>query len=466
MAVAFRIVADEVVGRQDTATTGVDAALHPAASDRPAEPDAVSGPITSSLAVATWALFVGLGVMLVGVGMFATLIAVRSELDGFGSLAIGLVGAAYFGGFIAGSRGALLVLGRVGHIRVYAALAALLAATILLSGLQPGPVSWIILRFVAGACLAGQYVVAESWLNQLVTNQARGRILSIYTVTTVVAYGIGQFWFSRLDPNAITGFGLAAMLISLAVVPVTLSEEATPPVLAEPTAMSLRELWSTAPTGMITSILVGVAHGAFLGLGAVYATRSGLSIAKIGTFVAMPTIGSLFLSVPVTALSDGRDRRLVGAGAATVAASAAALLWSAGADDWRGFVAMFVIGGMTYPLYSITGAYTNDWVPAEKLTAVAGQLVLLFGVGAFTGPIIGSFVMAAAGAEGFAIMAVAAHGAIALFLIARAIQYPSSVRAKPWNEVPVAARLLYLPATAVATGRRLRPQRRRPVRHR
>ena len=425
-----------------------------------ADPDAEPGPVTTSLAVATWALFVGLAAMLIGAGMFGTLIAVRTELDGFGSLAIGLVSAAYFGGFIAGSRVTLRVLGTVGHIRVYAALASLLAAVIIVSGLRPGPVEWVTLRFVAGACLAGQYVVAESWLNQLVSNQTRGRLLSLYTVTTVVAFGVGQLWFSRLDPTTITGFGIAASLISLAVIPVTLSEDATPPVLAKPETMPLRELWGTVPTGVVTSIMVGVAHGAFLGLGAVYATRSGLSVSRIGTLVAMPTLGSLFLSVPVSSFSDGRDRRLVGAGAAIVASGAATTLWRFGAGDWRGFVAMFVIGGMTFPLYSIAGAYTNDWVPAGKLTAAASQLVLLFGVGAFIGPIVGSFVMNAMGAEGFAVMTLAAHAAIGLFLLARAIQHPTAERAKPWNEVPVAGRLLYLPATAVAMGRRLRPSKR------
>jgi hypothetical protein len=87
----------------------------------------------------------------------------------------------------------------------------------------------------------------------------------------------------------------------------------------------------------------------------------------------------------------------------------------------------------------------------------------LFGAGAFAGPIIGSFVMNAVGASGFAWMTLATHGTIALFLTVRAIQHPTSERAKPWNEVPIAGRLLYLPATAVAMGRRLRPQR-RPLR--
>ena len=425
--------------------------------------DPQPGPVTHSIVWATWALFVGLGLMLTGVGMFGTLIGVRAELEGFSPLAIGLVSAGYYGGFLVGSRVTLWLLGTVGHIRVYAALASLLAAAVVLAGLTSSPPAWIMLRFAAGACLAGQFVVAESWLNQIVSNRGRGRLLAIYSVTTVVAYGLGQLWFTQLDPTSATGFGIAAILISVAVSPVALSADAAPPSLTRPTHLTLRELWEIVPTGMVASFLVGITHGAFIGLSAVYATRLGLSLGQIGAFVAMPTLGSLLFGVVVSGASDRIDRRIVGAVAATIAAAAAYGLAAFGPDHWAGFVCMILIGGMTYPLYSIAGAYTNDWVPAERLTAAASQLVLLYGAGAFLGPIIGSFAMSAIGDTGYPWMAVATHLTIAVYLTIRIAQNPPSVRAKPWNAVPVGGRFLYLPPTAVAMGRRLRPGRRRSV---
>ena len=351
------------------------------------------GPLTDSIVWATWALFVGLGLMLTGAGLFGTIVGVRAETDGFPTLLIGLVSAAYYLGFLVGSRIALIALGTVGHIRVYAALASTLAAGILVTGMWVQPVAWVGLRLIAGACLAGQYVVAESWLNHIVTNQNRARILGIYSLTTVVAYGLGQLTITVVDPDTLTAFGVAAILISVAVAPVALSEDAAPPITAAPKRMHLRELFALVPTGVITSTLVGMAHGAFLGLGAVYATRSGLSQTQIGFFVAMPTVGSLLFQVPIAAASDDIDRRAVGALAAFTAAGAAVLLLIAGPDQWLGYLAMALIGGTTYPLYSIAGAYTNDWVPAEQLTAAASQLVVLFGAGAFTGPFVASIVM-------------------------------------------------------------------------
>lgn len=428
--------------------------------------DTESGPVTTSLVWATWALFVGLAFLLSGAGLFATVVGVRAEIEAFPTLAIGLVVAAYYLGFLVGSRVTLVVLGTVGHIRVYAALASVLGATILLTGMLVHPVGWIALRFLAGASIAGQYVVAESWLNQIASNANRAKILSLYTMVTVVAYGLGQITVSVIDPTTLTAFGIAAALISVAVTPVTLSEDAAPPMLAVPTRMPLRELFSLVPTGVVSSVLIGVTHGAFIGLAAVYATRSGLSQSAIGVFVAMPTLGSLLLQIPVSTLSDRIDRRIVGAGAAAAASGISLTLLAAGPDHWLGLVAMVGIGGTTYPLYSIAGAYTNDQVPAEKMTSAASQLVVLYGAGAFVGPFIASVVMAWVGANGFVWVTIGSHGAIAVFLFVRVLQWRPAVRARPGNDIALAARMYQLPATVVGMGRLLRParRRRRPVR--
>src|SRR5690606_33700860 len=109
--------------------------------------------------------------------------------------------------------------------------------------------------------------------------------------------------------------------------------------LAVPTRMPLRELVALAPTGVVTSVLVGIAHGAFLGLAVVYATRSGLSKSEIGLFVAMPTLGSLLLQVPISSASDEADRRIVGALTAAAAAGAGLVLLLSGPDTWLGFAA-------------------------------------------------------------------------------------------------------------------------------
>lgn len=430
----------------------------------PADGPALVTPLPGiSLAGATWGLFAGLSVLLAGVGLYATLIGVRAELESFNTAAIGVIGASYYAGFVLGSRIALKVVGSVGHIRVYGALCALLGATTLLSGLVVHPVVWIVLRLLAGAAIAGVFVVAESWLNQLANNQNRARVLATYAMVTIITYGIGQVVFSLLDPTTLTAFTIAGIAIMLAVLPVSLSAVANPPAIAEIERLPLKTLFANAPTGVVTAFATGAVMGAITAFAPVFASRSGITATRIGLFTAMPALGSLLLQVPIAALSDRHDRRRVGVVTAAAASGASALLLVSDVGGLASYLAMVLLGGTMYPLYSIAGAYTNDRLRPELLMAAAAQLVVLFGVGAFIGPLVMALAMGLAGTTAYPLGSALGLGAISLFLAVRILQHPSAERANPEQDIALDTQVLQIPATAVAMGRRLRY--RRPIRN-
>ena len=408
------------------------------------------------LALATWGLFVGLALLLLAAGLFGTLLGVRSELIGLPTAVSSLISASYYAGFLVGSRIALGALGRVGHIRVYAALASLLSAAMLAVGLTESAPAWAWLRFVTGLCLAGQYVVAESWLNDLATNQNRGRLLAIYAVVTSGAFGIGQVMLFAMDPELITGFAIASIITSLAVAPVALSEDAMAPAVVEREHISLRELAKLVPTGVFSCLLVGIAHGALTGMAAIYATRVGLSPGRIGLFVAAPNIGGMLLHWPVSAASDDIDRRAVGLAAAIGAIGAAALLLLGPSSSAMALLLMALLGGFSYPLYSIAAAYTNDWIEPEHVNAAASQLVTLYGLGAVVGPFVAAGMMIVVGPQGYFWAAIEIHTVIAGFFVYRMKAWRAPLAKRPWNEVSLPARAFFVPATLVAMGRRYR----------
>ncbi len=414
-----------------------------------------AAPVTDSIAWAIWGLFVGLAFLLVGVGLFSTLVGVQSQLAGFPNWAIGVISAAYYGGFLVGSKVAALALGRVGHIRVFAALASLLAVAMLLVGLTSSPGAWIALRFASGLCIAGQYVVAESWLNQLASNSNRGRLLAIYLVITSAAYGVGQLLIGTVNPRLLTGFAVAAVLTSLAVAPVTLSEDAKPPPIEHTEKLSLRALAEIVPTGVGACFLVGLAHGAFVGMGAVYAAQAGLSAGQIGPFVAITAVGGVLLQYPISSASDQVDRRFVGVVIALSAIAALAVMVVIGPFGWHGLLLMALIGGLSFPLYSIAAAYTNDWVEPARQTGAASQLILLYGAGALCGPLVTSQLMTHMGPRGFLWSIIIFHVLIVLFLVYRLMAWRAPIVDRPWRETSVMAKTFFIPATAVSMSRRL-----------
>jgi MFS family permease len=415
---------------------------------------------TRDIALATWGLFVGLAFLLLAAGLFGTLLGVRSELVGLPTAVSSLISASYYAGFLVGSRVALSALGRVGHIRVYAALASLLSAAMLAVGLTESAPAWAWLRFVTGLCLAGQYVVAESWLNDLATNENRGRMLAIYAVVTSGAFGLGQvLLFTIDDATAITGFAIASIITSLAVAPVALSEDAVAPTVAKREHISLRDLARLVPTGVFSCLLVGMAHGALTGMAAIYATRVGLSAGQVGLFVAAPNIGGMLLHWPVSAASDDIDRRAVGLAASLGAIGAATLLLLGPSTSPVALLLMAVLGGCSYPLYSIAAAYTNDWIDPEHVNAAASQLVTLYGIGAMVGPLIAAGMMIVIGPEGFFWSAIVLHGMLAAFFVYRLRAWRAPLAKRPWSEVSLPARAFFVPATVVAMGRRYRDKR-------
>lgn len=409
-------------------------------------------PARKGLALATWALFAGLALLMLSGGLFSTLLGVRSERRGLPTVVSSIVSAAYYVGFLVGSVLTLRALGRVGHIRVYAALASLLAAATIGIGITDDASSWILLRLVTGLCFAGLYVVAESWLNDLADNENRGRLLAIYGALTIAFYGLGQVSVSLFDPLLVTGFAVSAIATALAVTPVSLSEAAVAPALDTSTAISLRELSKIVPTGVFSCLLVGVAHGAMSGMAAIYAARVHLGL--VGLFVALPSIGGVILQWPISSTSDEIDRRAVGVAASLSAAGAAALMLLGSPHEPMAFFLFMLVGGFSYPLYSVVGAYTNDWIEPEHLSGAASQLVKMYGVGAVAGPLIAGTMMGLIGPTGFPWALVGMHVVIAVFFFYRMLAWRSPLAKRPWSEVSLPARAFYVPATIIALGRR------------
>lgn len=417
--------------------------------------DSGDEPLVHSMAAATWALFVGLGFLLTGAGLVGSLLGVRAEIEHFSTLTSGLISASYYAGFLIGSKLAYAAIGRVGHIRVYVALASLTAASILVQGLAPNPVTWTAMRLVTGLCIAGQYVVAESWLNDLATNENRGRLLAVYSIVVSAAFGLGQVLLGVGDPATLTLFALATILMTLAVVPVALSE-ASAPSFDAPESISLKELATIVPSGFFATMLIGVTHGGMFGMAAVYAAKVGLSSSKLTVFLTAPLVGGIVGQIPISSASDDVDRRAVTFFVAIAAGVVSLMLAFTNGIGLKVALLMFALGALSYPLYALAAAYTNDWSPPDKLMAVASQIVLVYGAGALLGPLIVSSTMSVIGPAGYFWSVAVMHGVLAAFMLYRLFAWRRPLIYGPWSDVNIPARAFYLPATMITWSRRLR----------
>ncbi len=375
-----------------------------------------------SVVAGAWPLLLGMAVIMLGNGLQGTLLGLRATLEGFGTVVTGFVMAGYSVGFLGGSLLVPRFVRTVGHVRVFAALASLASAAALLHAVFVDPLPWGLFRLLYGFCLAGIFVVAESWLNDRASNETRGGLLSAYMVISIGGMGAGQLLLNLANPLGPELFILVSVLLSLALVPMALSARGQPRI-ETPEPVSLGRLYATSPLGVVGCLGSGLAYGAFFGMGAVYGRAIGLSVGDVSLFIAIAMAGTVAFQWPIGRLSDRFDRRQVIIWT-TFAAAAAALAAIPAAETSREllFVASFAYGGTSLPLYSLCVAHTNDHLPPPQMVAASATLVLIQGIGMSLGPVIGAAAMAHVAPAGLLLVAAGAHAAIGAFGLYRTVR--------------------------------------------
>ena len=383
----------------------------------------VRRPATFRAALASsWAILLGFGILMLGDGLQGTLLAVRADLEGFSATLTGLVMSTFYIGFLIGSIMTPRITIKVGHIRVFAAYAAISSTAILIQSLVVTVPLWIAMRLISGFCFAGLYIVAESWLNDRATNETRGKLLSLYMVVTYIGIGAGQLLLNLANPLEFQLFILISILISVAVVPLLLSA-GSPPTFHDSVRISLFELFRLTPLGIVSMFAVGLVTATFFALGPVYAQRIGLNIRDTSYFMTAAVIGTVLLQGPIGALSDRFDRRKV-LTIVTILTSVTALICIPAEQVSIPvlFLAIALFGGLAFPLYSVCIAYTNDHLKPNQMIAASGALVLVSGLGAIAGPILVAMIMDTYGNQAMFWSIAAVHALTGVFAIYRMIR--------------------------------------------
>jgi MFS family permease len=376
----------------------------------------------------SWALLLGMLLLMLGNGLQGTLLGIRGEIEGFSTFEMSLVMSAYFIGFLGGSRLAPDMIRRVGHVRVFAALGSLISAVLILYPVLANPWAWMAGRILIGFCFSGVYVTAESWLNNSATNETRGQTLSLYMIVQMIGIVAAQGVIVLGDPADYILFIVPSVLVSVAFAPILLSVTPTP-AFETTKPMSLRALYTVSPLGFIGMFLLGGVFSAQFGMAAVYGGKAGMSVGQISLFVSSFYIGALILQYPLGWISDRMDRRLLILITAAMGGGAALIAMMAGDNFTLLLLAAFVVGGTSNPLYSLYLAYTNDFLEAEDMASASGGLIFVNGMGAISGPIITGWLMTTFGAQAF-------FGVLAVLMLAMALYglYRMTQRASPTQD--------------------------------
>ncbi len=358
--------------------------------------------------------------IMVGAGVMGSLLPLRFTAMGLSPGVIGLIATAEALGFLVGCLYAHKVISPVGLERAYGAFAGTKAVAILgLYFAQSAP-SLALLRFLIGLNAAGLSIIVESWLNALVPNEQRGRVLTIYVLVYGLFYGAGQLLGQNLDVRGPELLFIAGIATTLALVPMV-GIDVRAPVLPQRVKVEVLKALRTSPASVLACLLNGLVLTGFYTVGPLFGVRIGFDQRHIVLLMACVSLGGLFLQWPIGYVSDKVDRlyALIGLGAGTLAV-AAALLTVDRATPFLLLAALFgIFGGLAESLYAVGVAHANDRAVSADYVALSSTLLFVWALGGAIGPTTGTFAIELISPHAFFAYVIALTLAFTLFSVWR-----------------------------------------------
>ncbi|WP_348767684.1 MFS transporter [uncultured Salinisphaera sp.] len=398
------------------------------------------------LATSLIALIASIVLLISGNAFLMTLLGLRLSVEGFSTSLIGWILVCYSVGFTLGTVFAERVVERVGHIRAFAVFAAALAVTIQIYPLAVNAPLWAALRAFAGFAMAGLMIVMESWFSSRATNDNRARLFAVYQIVFFLSTASGQLLINVSAPENVFPFTLAAMLVTVAVIPLSLTRMDAPTVEGAE-RLSLVSLYRTSPVGVSAALIAGLLVNAFYAMAPVYADRIGLPTDRLSLFMASAIVGAMLLAWPIGRLCDRFNRRRVLMGVLVVAAITSAAIPFVG--NTHAVVLIAVVGlymGLSAALYPVSVAITNDQMPSHRITAASTTLLLAYGIGSCIGPVVAATAMDEFGPNGLFYtntVFLAVLGVYLLYRLQRRADVPAEERVDYYTTSPQGGYHLY-----------------------
>ena len=349
--------------------------------------------VPGALAVATpggvrpvAALLVAVMFLVFGTNLQGILLPMLGHARGSSMIAIGLFSAAWSGGFVLACLCIGQVLGRLGHGRAFVALALLSACAAGLLFVLPTDRAWIGLRVITGFCYGGLSAIVEGWL---VERAGAGVAFASYMIVNLLASLGGTLSLNIIRATGPAPFAIAVTATALAIVPIIFGGIPSPPA-PPPFRPRLGSLILSSPMGALGCVGVGVITGAIGGLGPVFGMMSGLTMHDTTLMLASNSVGGALAYLPLAALAERLDRRMLLAGVIMLGLLVCAPIVLLQPSAPMLILLLGAFGFVQYPLYGLCVGIVNRACPERPPAHVASELVLLFGLGTILGPVVGS----------------------------------------------------------------------------
>jgi len=387
--------------------------------------------IISLIAILLSVLFVQLGS-----GSLGPLDALSGKSLNFTSIEIGLIGSAHFFGFMVGCLITPILISRVGHSRTFASLASIGAISAILHMVIPDAYWWIILRVLTGLSVAGTHTVMEIWIQPKLNNKNRGKITGVYRLVDISGTLMAQGMIALLEPATFVAYNIIATMCCLSLLPLSLTTS-IPPNLPHKISLKPFMVFQFSPLAAYGVLVAGLSGSIFRMMGALYASYSGLNIYQVALFLIFGVLGGALSQIPAGFIADRFDRRYVLIGFSGLALLSCVLLTSINTNQlYFTYFLIFLFGGATFPIFSLSAAHANDFCVSEEMIELNSSLIFTFALGAIVSPFLSGSLITIFGPKSMFILIGFGHTLLILYGIYRMGIRPTLPEKTPYMYLP------------------------------
>ncbi|MFC5381417.1 MFS transporter [Aquipuribacter nitratireducens] len=277
---------------------------------------------------------------------------------------------------------------RLGTVPTMVAGGAIVGATFLLMPVLEGTWWWVLLRFVSDLGLTLPWLVGETWINTVVPDRVRGRVLALYAMLLFTGWAVGPVVLERTGTEVWSPYLVGTAATLLMCVPLLAARRLAPAVPAHQ-GLTLRGAVALAPLAMAAAAVGGVAEFGWISLLPSYALDAGTGTSLALRLLTAFLVGGLLLQLAVGWLADRLDRlRLLGSLGVALAVTST-LFALAVARGPVAVLAAALLGGVAMGFYAVGLTVLGERVPATSLATANGAFLVSYEAGATVGPVAG-----------------------------------------------------------------------------
>ena len=319
-------------------------------------------------------------------GVSMPLVSFRLESWGYGAFAIGVMAAMPAIGVLVGASLASKLAARFGTPGLMRLCLWCGALSIGLLALLPSYPVWLVLRLLIGVVLTIIFILGESWINQLVVEQWRGRLVALYGSAYALSQLSGPLLLGAVGSEGDYGFWIGVTLLILAPLLLMGRDGAPTTESCSVTFIDLLGFCRGLPAIAWAVALFAAFEAMILTLLPIYCLRQGFTADIALAMVSTVVVGDALLQLPIGALADRLSRRSLFTGCAVLLmlSSLAVPFLLNTLLIWPLWV---IFGASAGGLFTLSLILIGERYRDDALVRANAHVAQLWGIGCLIGPL-------------------------------------------------------------------------------